>query len=120
MSIASCGAKTRRPSGAGADGLRLAPTRHPLPCRPDYWRRVLHCITAAFYRASPDALGVVRRGETRQPEFYPYEFATKPNFAPPTMANPHPDAGAPREPDARVFDQIYRHELLWRLPKAGA
>ena len=103
--------------------------RHPLPCRPDYWRRGLHGIGfptinrlalpghAAFCRAWPDALGVVRRGETWQREFYPDEFAQP---TPPTMANPHPDAGAAREPDAKVLDQIFRHELLWRLPRVEA
>ena len=77
-------------------------------------------ITAAFCRAWPDALGVVRRGETWQREFYPYEFAQKRNFGPPTMANPHPDAGAACEPGAKVLDQIYRHELLWRIPRVEA
>jgi len=24
------------------------------------------------------------------------------------------------EPDAAVLDELYRHELLWRIPKVGA
>ena len=45
---------------------------------------------AAFYRASPHALGVVRRGETWLREFYPYEFPQKPTFGPPTTLTPTP------------------------------
>ena len=40
----------------------------------------------------------------------------KPNLTP-TRANPNPDVIIAREPDAKVFDEIYRRELLWRLPK---
>ena len=65
-------------------------------------------------------LGVVRRGETWQREFIHMSLQQKPNFGAATTVNPHPDAGAAREPDAKVLNQIYRHELLWWCPKAGA
>jgi hypothetical protein len=60
---------------------------------------------------------VVNRDGVWQREYYSYAFAPKPRFGPPTMANPNPGAGAGREPDATVLDEIYRHELVLRLPK---
>ena len=61
----------------------LLPARATVSAFPTI-NRLARAGQAAFCRAWPDALGVVRRGETWQREFYPYEFATKPNFGPPT------------------------------------
>jgi hypothetical protein len=50
-------------------------------------------------------------------EFYSYAFAPKPKFPQPTAANPNPDAGSEREPDETSFDEIFRHELVLRIPR---
>ena len=57
------------------------------------------------------AVRVVKRDGVWQREFYSYEFAQKPNFGPPTSA------GSEREPDDKVLDEIFRHELLGRIPQ---
>ena len=54
------------------------------------------------------AVRVVKRDGVWQREFYSYEFAQKPNFEPPTSE---------REPDDKVLDEIFRHELLGRIPQ---
>jgi hypothetical protein len=56
----------------------------------------------------------VNRDGVWQREFVSFGFPPKPRFNP-TMANP--TAPAALEPDDKVLDLIYRHELAWRLPR---
>jgi hypothetical protein len=59
---------------------------------------------------------IVRNGSGWAYDYYSYAFLPKPRFNP-TNANPTPDAGWSREPDAGVLDAIYRTELVRRLPR---
>ena len=64
------------------------------------------------------AVRVVKNGSGWRKEYYTYGFAPRPRPASPTMANPNPGAGTVlHEPDDKALDEIYRHELLWRLPR---
>ena len=58
----------------------------------------------------------VNGGGVWRVEYFTYGFPAKPKFIP-TMQNPHPDPKLEFEPDDKVLDLIYRHELAWRLPR---
>jgi hypothetical protein len=60
---------------------------------------------------------VVKNGAGWQYELYSYDFAPRRHPGAPTLLNPNPGADAAREPDAGVLDEIYRTELVLRLPK---
>jgi hypothetical protein len=58
----------------------------------------------------------VNRAGVWQREYVSFGFPSKPRHIP-TMQNPHPDPKLEFEPDDKVLDLIYRHELAWRLPR---
>jgi hypothetical protein len=56
----------------------------------------------------------VNRAGVWQQEFVSFGFPPKARHIP-TMANPNPPDTL--EPDDKVLDEIFRHELAWRLPR---
>jgi hypothetical protein len=52
-------------------------------------------------------------------EYFSYRFDTLPHAGLP-RAEDHGKPAESREPDAAVLDELYRVELLWRIPKVGA
>ena len=89
--------------------VQLDPTGKLLPVN----RAALHDIITKHIAA----VRVVNRDGVWRKEFFSYAFAPKPRFGPPTVANPRADKDTGHEPDLEVLDQLFRHELLWRVPK---
>ena len=62
---------------------------------------------------------IINRGTREKPhwgpEYFTFAFDHLPHPGPPRQGVPPP--AAPLEPDAKVLEEIYRHELLWRLPR---
>jgi hypothetical protein len=58
---------------------------------------------------------LARRGTKCQREFFTYEFAP-PQRPDASKSGPRPPPDNSK-PDSTVLDEIYRHELIWRLPK---
>ena len=59
---------------------------------------------------------VMNNGAARK-EYFAYEFPARQRPEPPRQEDWGKPPKLEREPDAKVLEQIYRHELLWRLPK---
>jgi hypothetical protein len=57
---------------------------------------------------------VNRDGKWRK-EYHPFRFAPAARVDP-TLSGPRPEPDQ-SEPDAKALDQIYRHELVQRLPR---
>jgi hypothetical protein len=64
---------------------------------------------------------VVSRDEVWRKEYFSYRFDT-PLPRRPRRAEDGLQRGEIRttEPDAKVLEEIYLHELVWRIPRAGA
>ena len=64
---------------------------------------------------------MVKRGTGWEREYYSYRFDPAPRPAPRTA-----EMGLQRseirttEPDAKVLEEIYKNELVWRVPRAEA
>ena len=58
---------------------------------------------------------IVKHGDRWEREYYPYRFPPAARFNP-LLSGPQP-APDTSEPDDKVLDEIYRTELLWRLPR---
>jgi hypothetical protein len=60
---------------------------------------------------------VVKNGSGWEREYYSYRFAQLPHPGPPRAEDHDKPEAVTHEPDSTVLDDIYRHELLERLPK---